>query len=236
MKGKISEKRLLLYCDPDRSGDPRKQFKLEKTEVIVFAVRSDLGQGFDLNDYPPRPEKVLRLYTTDEADKINHEVLNQRVINERFPILPVAGRNRFYSKVKTEMDKLIPMNAETLEASRATLEITDRIYAMGINAVPSLVQMMVDRRPVKPEHVMFRNHPKAREEYATYGPAIATDVINTLLIMITNETFGRGLANSKERWGSDAQQKRTETVYEEKRASAIIAWRTYLYYTSSQAK
>ncbi len=67
----------------------------------------------------------------------------------------------------------------------------DQLIAMGPEAVPTLVALMDDRRPLPWSVLALENHaPNAFEDVRLYGPDLMVDAIAAALNQITGEHFG----------------------------------------------
>ena len=204
LKGACPENlRVSYYTRPaPYSPSPRQVLDASGKRSIFFLIKVDYfyTNGIYFAGYTP---SALRSYSTTSADDIRQEVEAQRAILDR----GVTGSERdpLYQTVKALVNGMT--NAETEAISFKQLE------ALGDGAIPSIIALMDDRRPLPVRHIALVNtSPNAFEGLRHYSPELVVDALDAILNQIAGENFG-GIFNG----GSERARKLT-----------VDAWRIYL--------
>ncbi len=100
-------------------------------------------------------------------------------------------------------------------------QAVSELISLGRDAVPSLVLLMDDRKPVGRRALRLPNRDLPTSElYRWYKPELVVDAVAALLNEITGQTFG-SIQNG---------------ATEHQRATTVSAWRTFLYKTQTSAR
>jgi hypothetical protein len=95
-----------------------------------------------------------------------------------------------YAAVKTLIDRIAELPPGTSsEATQARLFA--RLEALGPSAVPAMIELMDDRRPLRFRSLALTNKsPDAFEGRRFYGPELMVDAIAAVINQITGKHFG----------------------------------------------
>jgi hypothetical protein len=129
------------------------------------------------------------------------------------------SRPLHYEEVKRILDRLAELPARpTAEAEQENL--FERLEALGPSAVPAMIDLMDDRRPLRFHSIGLTNHAAdAFEGRRLYGPELIVDAVAAILNQITGENFGF-IYNG----ATDAE-----------RRAAVAGWRRYRLSLASRA-
>ena len=208
-----------FYTQPtDYSPSPNKILELNGQKVLVFlSVAGDVDEddkfsasGIYFASYTPL---ALQRYDREIVDKVSREVENQQRIAHRFQTSHAGLPDKFHARVADLIEQALKPETQT--------EAFDKILHLGPAAVPSIIQLMDDRRrlPLPQMSVEIRN-PNAFESIAHYSPKVMVDALSMLLKQLAHESFGQ-INNG----GS-----------EQERTRVVRAWRVYLYYKNVDSK
>ena len=211
--------KIRFYTQPvEYSPSPNKILELNGRKVLVFlSVAGDVDEddnfsasGTYLAGYTPL---ALQRYNTEIVGKVGREVENQKRILHRFQSSPAGLPDKFHARIADLIEQALKPKTQA--------EAFDKILRIGPAAVPSIIQLMDDRRrlPLQQMSVETRN-PNAFEAIAHYSPKVMVDALSMLLSQLTHESFGQ-LNNG----GS-----------EQERMRVIRAWRVYLYYKNVNSR
>jgi hypothetical protein len=201
---------------------------LQGTEVVIFATKRDDSFAFltRTKDYPPKPlylafheePEAIQPMSAELLASLREELKNQERIAAVFPRSAAAKPDRYHAQVKRWIGGLF---------KEATAQpAIDELSKLGVKAVPSLIRLMDDRRPLAKRMLGFPNPPRPLgapptgsaadfESHFHFSADLAVDAIANLLKMITDEEVDFLRAGSTE----------------EQRKAMVRAWRIYLYYT-----
>ena len=143
--------------------------------------------------------------------RIQTEVQNQERIAANFSALPAARPDAFAPKVKALIEAMTHEKSE--QQAFAGLE------ALGIQAVPSIIRLMNDRRRLPIPGIMLRN--KARNAFEgarQYRPDVVVDAVAAILNQLVGESFGFIYNGASQR----------------ERQREVNGWRVFLQYRFSQ--
>ena len=201
---------------------PAKIGSLYGKEVVVFA-RKVPGRSNRYDAHSEEPNAIM-VSSPRLVASLKEELEHQARIAAFFPRSPAAKPDRYHSRVKAIIEKLHASPQQ---------KAVDELDRMGAKAVPSLIRLMDDRRPLPKyyELLAFRHNPPPPgappigpptipESHAYYRPPTVVDLVATVLTVITNEGFG-----SLHHGGT-----------EEERQAEVRGWRVYLYYTQPKKR
>lgn len=174
--------------------------------TILFLVQVDdpYVHGFY---FAGHSEYALQEYSKDIESQVAREIADQSNIGTAILHIYSPRRDPNYARVKKLLD---------LATSSATqTHAFEELESLGKSAVPAMIMLMDDRRPLAEPHISLTNRsPTAFEGIRHYGPKLVVDAADALLNQITGETFGN-IANG----GSERE-----------RTAAVRGWRIYLYH------
>jgi hypothetical protein len=181
---------------------------LDGRQVLAFFYRNDapvFGDGkFYLAGYSP---ESLQAFDEVVSAQIKEEMERQRRILETPEALYNPKRDPIYRKVKAVIARMVVPG----EQHDAFLDLE----LLGPAAVPAIISLMDDRRPLPEKSMSLKNHsPEAFEGFRHYGPKTVIEALDAILNQLTGEPLG-GIENG----GSD-----------EARRHAVAEWRVYLHY------
>lgn len=173
------------YPDPSRGRTIVDQLGAsDERSRLVFGV---YGDETTAQLYLAGPDALVEADET-VIDSIAAEVARQRVV--------VAGwqPHRYlphYAEIKSLIDALAAIDPNDGNASKREQVLFDKIEALGPEAVPALIDLMDDRRPLAAHSMGLVNKaPDAFEGIRWYGPEQVVDAIAALLNQISGEHFG----------------------------------------------
>lgn len=189
---------------------PQAVIDLHHKEALLFLVQSDDPAVAGLYFAGSTP---WALQATDPAvvKAVRSEVQNQRRVLTGYPTSKAAQPDSQHQKVKALIEQML--DRRTQEAAFQKLE------RMGQAAVPSMIRLMDDRRPLPIQQISLENKsPHAFEGIRHYGPKTVVDAIAALLNQATGESFGLIYNGGSER----------------ERAATVDGWRIYFHYQLSK--
>lgn len=201
-----------LYTEPQPYYlSPDVVLKLNGKSVLAFLTQVDdipTPKVYFAGDTPD----TVRLYSQTAAIAVRQEVQNQRSIVANFPNLKSGKSDKLHSRVQSIIKAML--HEQTQE------EAINTLVSLGPVAVPSIIRLLDDRRPLPNRRIRLRNYaPNAFEESRQYRPEVVVDALVAILKQITHEPFGR-----IENGGT-----------EQERTKAVNAWRVYLHYNLAGA-
>jgi hypothetical protein len=188
------------------SPSPQAVIDLNQKEALVFLLRSDdpAVAGLYFAGHTPR---ALQVIEPDVLKAVREEVQNQQRIIATYPRSKAAQPDAQHQKVRALVQQMLDKRTE--EAAFEKLE------QMGPVAIPSMIRLMNDRRPVPIQSISLVNKsPDAFEGIRHYGPKVVVDAMAALLEQMTGEHFGIIVNGGSER----------------ERAATVHGWRVYLHY------
>ena len=182
---------------------PKTVKALNGKEVLVF-----------INDrYIVQVKESIRPFEPEKAEQLRKEVSNQRLIQENFAKLPAAMPDNLNEKVSALIEEMTDPATQQ--------DAVWRLQRLGPRAVPSIIRLMDDHRPLPLNRTMFINtNPKAFEGISHYGPKAVVDALSIVLAGMTQCAFG-----DLYRGGG-----------EDERRSVVGAWRVFLHYSGNPSK
>ena len=182
---------------------PKTVLALNGKEALVFISGRYLVQN----------KRAIRPFGPNRAELLRKEVSNQRLIQENFARLPAAKPDDLQATVRALIDKMTDESTQQ--------DAVWRLQRLGPRAVPSIIRLMDDRRPLPLKGTMFiNNSPNAFEGISHYGPKVVVDALAIVLSGLTETSFGSLHAGGSE----------------EERRAVVNAWRVYLHYRTNQSK
>lgn len=185
---------------------PQTVIAFDGQRVLVFLHRSDTPTvaGLYFAGYTPKALQTVDYVT---VRKVREEIQNQRRVIAAWrrskDARPDASQKRVQALIHQMLDKGTEETA------------FQRLEHMGQAALPSMIRLMDDRRPLPIPAIDLENkNPAAFEGIRHYGPAEVVDAVAALLNQITGEDFG-SIYNG----GSERERRR-----------AVDGWRVYLHY------
>lgn len=167
--------------------------------TLFFLTRVDEGP---IGLYLTHSVNAVQEASQAQREVVQAELHRQQEAAQGFTInasLPHLGR------VRELLSGLPHVSAERQEQIFRDLE------ALGRDAVPAIVALMDDKRPLAHERMSLVNHaPDAFEAIRHYGPKLVVDALDAILNQLTG--FGGSIVNG----GSERE-----------RRSAINAWRVF---------
>ena len=205
--------KIKFYTQPVAySPSPDTLLQLHGQQVVAFlSLAGDVDEddnfsasGIYFAGYTPT---ALQPYNKEIVDAISREVENQKRIANHFKTSREGSPDKFHKQVADLIEQAL--NKETQE------EAFNKLLIMGPKAVPSIIQLMDDRRRLPLQQMNITNRsPNAFEATAHYGPKVMVDALSIILNQLAHESFG-SIYNG----GSEQERKRV-----------VQAWRVYLHY------
>lgn len=182
----------------------------EGEEVTSFLVFSDADAQKKLFLLGSIENSVI-VKNKKEEESIKKEIENQRNIVKNFTNSPLSKPDESHEKVSSLIEKMLNSSTEA--------KAFQELESLGMNAVPSVIRLMDDRRSLPNRRIVLRNKSKnSFEENRQYSPELVVDALSSILTQIVGQSFG-----SIQNGGS-----------EEERTKTINAWRVYLFYHMNQ--
>ncbi len=210
VKGSIERKDLKVrYFTQEAWYAPRPDsvIKMHRKNALLFLIQVDdpYSQGLYFSGHTPA---ALQLVSEENVDLIRKEVHRQQDLLASFSQPRDSKIEAQYDAVDILIKK--SLRKETQHAAFAELE------ALGKVAVPAMILLMDDRRPLPIKGISLRNKSEnAFEGLRHYSPELVVDAMAALLNQLTGEGFGSIYNGASER-------ERRETVN---------GWRIYLHYS-----
>lgn len=179
------------------------------TPVIAFVDRAGYPMAHEERYFAGGTDRALRNFDYSVAREVAAEILDQRARLARFDAEFVAKRQPLYAEVRALIDQL------TVE--RTELDALEKLEALGDKAVPAIICMLDDRRPLAVRHFTFRNRGKEAFEATrhTAGDQVI-DALSLLLNQMTGDFYGGHLMQDRER------------------QEGLDGWRIYLSHSADQ--
>lgn len=215
IKGK-SNKKVIDFITSTRptifSPQPKDIIGLDEKVVVVFLVYVNQPQNPRFYFAGHTPHSLLG-HQQSIVSEISREVENQQRIIKSFPISRSSKPDNLHKKVASLIEQMVDPATES--------QAFEDLEKMGTSAVPSIIRLMDDRRPLPIKSITLHNNfPNAFEAARHYRPEVVADALSAILNQITGVSFG-SIYNG----GS-----------EQERARTINNWRIYLYYSVEQKR
>lgn len=176
------------YSEP-RSYSPSLEQLKAATGVssLVFLVRAQ-GDWYFAGDTPD----ALRSADPASITAVEAEIARQdRIIAD----WTVDTNTPLYAEVRAIIERIAALPAPTREERRAwpteQQRLFDQMIALGPDAVPAIIMLMDDDRPLPDRAISLRNlSPDAFEGIRHYGPDVMVEALAAVLNQITGENFG----------------------------------------------
>lgn len=236
----VSERNIQVsyYTKPKPwSPHPEKVMKFDNKKAILFMKRLNGGPPIRYFFASRYGNKLLQVFDVATVAAIKKEIAEQARIIQSFNKLFPPGQEQLYSRVKTIIDDIV--DSEMSRPPKRKEDGSDwnekewadgpgwqkqeekqedgflKLEKLGWGAVPSIIMLMDDRRPLPIRCIDLRNPPWFFEGYRSYGPELAVDALHCILEQIADETHGHGIHSG----GSEKQRRDT-----------VNAWKIYLYH------
>jgi hypothetical protein len=185
---------------------PEALMKMDQKNVIVVLTTGDSGNKklYFAGNTP------LALRPSDNAEiaLFQNEIALQKRIVDEFPQHFQPSQIVLYDEVRILIQDLT-INADIQEENFKKLE------SLGEKAVPAIILLMDDRRPLPAKSISLENKwGNNFEAFRHYGPECVVDGLSAVLNQITGESFSF-IYNG----GSESARKHT-----------VDGWKIYLYY------
>ena len=152
--------------------------KLDNKEVIVFLVKSNGALYFARSS----PNSLLGVKKGMD-EKIIEEIERQNEILSAPDRARSAEEELIYQKVKSLIETSLIL--EKQQSSYKDLE------ELGMKAVPAIISLMNDYRPLPSNRISFINKSKnSFEAIRHYGPEVVVDALAAILNQITGKSYG----------------------------------------------
>jgi hypothetical protein len=215
LKGQARTKTLQVkfYTKADTySPSPKQIMALNGKQALAFLIQVDDSSVKALY-FAGNTPYALQLHSASAAASIHREVVNQERIGRHFTNSPAAKPDSLHARVKALITAMLDARTET--------RAFEQLEAVGTAAVPSIIRLMDDRRPLPVQQISLINKsPQAFEAIRHYGPKVVEDALAAILEQITDESFGT-IVNG----GSGRERMRT-----------VHGWRVYLHYQLAQRR
>lgn len=184
--------------------------RLSGRRTIAFLAYVDIGYGPQV--YVGSAPDALQPADDAEAAVVA-ELAAQAALLAAWKPDPTAPRFDEVRRIIEEIVAIKPKGLRDKAAMDHQAELFRRLEALGPGAVPAIITLMDDRRPLPFEELSLVNHsPDAFEGMRHYGPAVMTDALAAILNQITAQSFGFIYNGASE----------------PERANEVDAWRVYL--------
>lgn len=196
------------FAAPTTRPSPEDVARLAGNKAIVFLVTGDGEEN--LLYLAGGSAEALQPATNASLAKLRTEVERQRRLLASWRASPGSPH---FGRLKKLIDELAGLRAASGEAGEdRQARIFSEIEELGPSAVPALIALMDDLRPLAFDQIsLVNNFPGAFEGIRHYGPERVVDALAAILNQITSESFGN-IHNG----GT-----------EEQRSHAVAGWRTY---------
>lgn len=197
-----------FYTEPNLlSPNPNGIIGLDSKKSIAFLA--DVSEDESPELYLLDDSKSLMLYVHEIKNNITSEVENQNRIVESFNGSRSANPDEMHEKVLSLVEEMLDKKTE--------IWAFDSLEILGKKAVPSIIRLMDDRRPLPIKSIKFTNKSASSlEGVRHYSPELICDALSAILNQVTGENFG-----SIQNGGSERERVRT-----------INGWRIYLHYST----
>jgi hypothetical protein len=210
LKGAATKKSLsfVYYPQPDKyQPSPDALVALDGLPAVIFLQHSS-DTGTD-NLYLAGNSQNSILPTTPFVDQqVRQEIANERDILTEFPNSREGAPDDCQDHVASLIKQIL--------VKRSEIDAFAELEELGTPAVPSIIRLMDDRRPLPMKSIELSNHASdSFESTRLYGPKEIVDALAAILNQITGESFA--------------------FIYnggtEPERRKAVNSWKVYLHYT-----
>jgi hypothetical protein len=214
LKGDLDDKRITIrfYTRP-ASGvpDPKAVLGFDGKHALVFVVHNDdpHARGYYFAGQTPL---ALQAADARAVDPVRREIDKQRLILKTF------ARN--FPPQQGKAHRAVKQLVEAALDAKSQRQAFRELEALGQDAVPAMILLMDDRRPLPERTISLRNPEGHWEAVRHYRPEVVADALDAILNQITGESFG-SIA------GGGSERERRET---------INGWRIYLHYLKKEPR
>lgn len=205
LKGERADATAVTFYTEDRSYAPKREqlIALDGKPVLLFlsAVPDSASPAKTSTYFAGYTADALRALSVSEVEEIRAEIARQQRVLRTWRPHPEWPHE---AEVKQLIEKMLVRETQM----RAFKDLED----LGAGAVPAIIDLMDDRRPLGNPLITLDNPPGAFETHRIYGPKLVVDALAAILNQMTGTAFGPSISNG----GSEVQRQRV-----------VDGWRIY---------
>jgi len=196
------------FTQPSGFGvSPAALMQAHGNKAILFLVETSEEWSGCKRYFAGHSPGALESVSPEVLEQVRKELSEQATTLRDFNQLFPPKDEPLYQDVKRLIDATT--NKDTQEQAFSQLE------GLGVKAVPAMIMLMDDRRPLGVSSISLENRAvNAWEGLRNYSPDVVADALDAILNQITGRSFG-----SIHNGGSEEERQRT-----------INGWRIYLYH------
>ncbi len=185
--------------------DPSKIIAASGKKAMLFLAQVDEGDK-QSSYFAGHTGNALQQYSAALNTRVRTLVNEQADIPRRIACMNIPANDTLYPKVKSLVDAMTSADSQ--------FKAFKELEALGAPALPAMVSLMNDRRPLAYRQISLANHnPKAFEAVRHYGPQLTVDALAALANQIDGGNFGFIMNGGSER----------------ERVFAWLGWQIHLY-------
>jgi len=182
VKGKYLPFVTLKYYNDDNNYSPWREDLIAVDEVPAIFFLSSSDRWIDTFGFAGSSRAAVQPATQQAVAAARTEALRQFRIDRGWRIDSKAPH---FAEVKELIAKLGVVEDDDQQ------EVFDRLERLGEAAVPAIVALMDDRRPLKTYSIVLENHAEdSFEKFRHYGPREVVDGLAAVLNQITHSHYG----------------------------------------------